>query len=51
VGLAPPEGREEGGAVDPWVGEAQVAAPLSREKGELPHDEGGRRLGRRCQIP
>ena len=33
-GAGPPEGREEGGTVDPWVGEAQVAAPLNREEGE-----------------
>ena len=38
-GAGPPEGREEGGAVDTWVGEAQVAAPLSREEGE-PRREG-----------
>jgi len=34
-GAGSPEGREEGGAVDPRVSEAQVAAPLNREEGEL----------------
>ena len=39
-----PEGREERGAVDPWVGEAQVAAPLSRE-------EGGQEMGGKMPDP
>ena len=42
---------KRGGAVDPWVGEAQVAAPLSREEGELPHDEGGQGTGRMTPDP
>jgi len=33
-GASPPEGYEEEGAVDPWVSEAQIAAPLSREEVE-----------------
>ena len=50
-GARAPKGREEGGSVNPWVSEAQVAAPLSHEEGELSHEEGGRRRGRRRQIP
>jgi len=41
VALAPVKAVKRGGAVDPWVGEAQIAAPLSREEGELPHNECG----------
>ena len=43
-GAGSPEGREEGGAVDPWVGEAQVAAPLSREEGEPRRDGEGQEM-------
>jgi len=50
-GAGPPEGRKEGGALDPWVGEAQIAAPLNREEGELPHDEEGQETGRKRPDP
>jgi len=32
-GTCSPEGREEGGTIDPWVSEAQVAAPLEPRRG------------------
>ena len=50
-GAGPAEGREEGAAVDPWVGEAEVAAPLNREEGELPHNEERQETGRKTPDP
>ena len=43
--LAPLKVVKRGGAVDPWVGEAQVAAPLSREEGEPRREGEGQEMG------
>ena len=50
-GAGPPEGREEGGAVDPWVGEAQVATPPKPRGGGRQEGEGQKTGAPRPQGP
>jgi len=51
VELAPLKAVKRGGTVNPWVDETQIAAPLSREEGELPHNEGGQETRRKTPDP